>query len=238
MNTWAGGRGAIRWNHFRTMLVPHRCVRDEQKRLTSRRGREGRAWEVRRGEEAQTAARRGGRENERRVNRMIENRQRNQDVSQSTFFERFSPARFCFPRCFPFLSVGAACLCVHIVNTSLPSLLSLSSPFPLTRPTVTNLCSNCTPYTPLPVALFVSFPTSFLYSALASLSVSPLPPCLMHNVSLSVAFVSAKNGISHRATSSNCKRRSGGFLPRRCPSSLTRRTARAAWKPSVRRFYS
>lgn len=130
---------------------------------------------------------------------MIENRQRNQDIPAGvpSAIPPPPPCRNCaalfstvfslpFGRC-------AACLCVHIVNTL--------SPWPPPAPLPGRDCHQSVPtacrvtrHAPLPVALFVSFPTSFLYPA----SVLPSPPCLMHNVSLPVAFVPAKNGISHR----------------------------------------
>ena len=104
-----------------------------------------------------------------------------------------------------FLPFGrcAACLCVHIVNTLSPAISAY-----LSRLTVTNLFqllwnlvhfSSCRSLRQFPNFLFI----------LHSLAT----PCLMHNVSLSIAFVPAKNGISHWATSSNCKQRSSGFSP-------------------------
>lgn len=87
--------------------------------------------------ERKRPAQRGGRENERRVNRMIENRQRNQDVFSrvsSAVLPR-SAALFSSVFSLPFGRCGL-CLCVHIVNT-LSSFLPPTSP--LTRPTVTNL---------------------------------------------------------------------------------------------------
>jgi len=165
-------------------------------------------------------------ENERRVNRMIENRQRNQDISVEFLRRAALPpplARLCFPRCFPFLpDPRAACLCVHIVNTP-----TSSTTFPdcchQSAQTTQRACISS------PFRLFVSPPGPLFI---------PAPGQAFSCITQAYPLSCGKNGTAPPASKVES---SNAILPVACPSALTRRDGRDSncpVKTSVNGLYS
>lgn len=169
------------------MLVPYRCVRLEQKRDWGGGGG-GRAAGAKGGGEAEG--------NERRVNRMIENRQRNQDISVEFVRRGTPPLGFVFLGVFPSFRAPVRPVCVYISLTPPPPPAPPAPPSLFS--TVTNLLKLHTVQL-LFLRRFSLSPSSLApRDSLLRPRLPPSPPCRsprarptvsLHNVSLSAAFV-------------------------------------------------